>query len=97
MFFKYQNYSNGQFGSPFAFAAKPLFILGIILLVLGTLIITYPEFFAGLVAFILYFLAGMCLLWGGKLWLMGKKMVQPPSSHSSDDETVRVDVNIIED
>ena len=96
MFFKFQNFSNGQYGSPLSFAVKPLFILGTILIILGLLITAYPEIFAGVVAFVLYFIAGICLIYGFKLWRLGKKMAPPSGRPSEGGDTIHIDVDVLE-
>ncbi|MBN2064745.1 MAG: hypothetical protein JW745_08075 [Sedimentisphaerales bacterium] len=98
MFFKFQNfsnYNNFNIGSPFSMAARPLLTLGIILIVLGLLITKFPEVFAGLIAFILYFLAAVCIYISIKLWRTGRRFNTPPRADNNAD-SVKVDVKIIE-
>ncbi len=97
MFFKFQNLSNGQFGSPLSFAVKPLFSLGIILVILGLLITAYPDIFAGVVAFILYFIAAICFVYGFKLWRLGRRISPPSGRPSGNEDTIHIDVNVIDD
>ncbi len=97
MFFKYQNFSNLNTGAPFSMAVKPLTGLGGILVVLGLLITAYPELFAGLVAFLLYFIAAICFFLAFKIWRVGRVFrdaAQGPEPQSSD--SVKVDVTVIE-
>ncbi len=103
MFFKFQNFSNLNAGSPFAMAFKPLLALGGILVVLGLLITAYPELFAGLIAFLLYFLAAICFYFAFKLWSIGRKFKAQSQyeSHDGDfgsdnSDSVKIDVTVIE-
>lgn len=99
MFFRFQNYSNfGQPGmrSPFAMAVKPLITLAIVLIVLGLLITAYPEAFAGLIAFIFYFLAALCIYGAYKAWNAGRAFRTPPVQESDSSESVKVDVKVID-
>ncbi len=98
MYFKFQNfsnYNNFNIGSPFSMAAKPLLTLGVILIVLGLLITKFPEAFAGLIAFILYFLAAVCIYISIKIWRAGRMFKAPPPADNNAD-SVKVDVKIIE-
>ena len=97
MFFKFQNFSNGQFGTPLSFAVKPLFSLGTILVILGLLITAYPEIFAGVVAITLYFIAFICFYYGFKLWRLGRRMSSSQGRPSGEDGSIHIDVNVIED
>ena len=100
MFFKFQNFSNMNAGSPFSMAVKPLVSLGVILIVLGLLITAYPQAFAGVVAFLLYFIAAICLFLAFKIWrvarLFNAAANQDQTQEQDNSGSVKVDVTVIE-
>ena len=100
MYFKYQNFSNSGGGLPFSMAVKPLVSLGIVLVIMGLLITAYPDVFAGLVAFLLYFIAALCLFGAWQIWRTGRKFQkyanQAGFGADNSSENVQVDVKVID-
>ena len=89
-----------RFGSPMTMISRQigkwLTTVGLIFLVLGILVITYPDIFAVIAACFMFFIAGICLLIALKLMVSGRRAVPPQASNDPEAQYTHVEVSDVD-